>query len=220
MSKKQIWFFDDDIMNAPSTTNSKIHFIKVNSTGNRGRTGHHEPTSQYFSRKINCGRFVPDYTPVPVSGITEKNIMELTKAILKQNVAAVVFDWDKTLLTRSMWFPQLLIKNTSNVSEYKKDLALNYSSLKGIENCSDKEVAHYFFHNPNDGETKKDVVKRPNAIAAILHHLQNKKIPIYILTNNLGAMNTPGYNNRPVFTDMLTQIGVNFPQKNIIYNTL
>jgi hypothetical protein len=223
MSKKQIWFFDDDNRNAPSIENSKIHFIKVNRTehdGYHGYHGHHEPTSKYFTRKMNCGKFVPEHTPVPISGITEENIKVLKEAILKQKVEAVIFDWDKTLLTRSMWFPQLFIKNTLNVSGYKKDLAHNYSSLEGIENCSDKEVAHYFFHDPNDGERKTDVVKRPCAIADMLHHLQNMNIPVYVLTNNLGAMIGPGYDNRLVFTDMLNQIGVKIHVNNIIYNTL
>jgi len=219
MSKKQIWFFDDDNMNAPSPTNSKIKFIKVNRTSNHGQRGHHEPTSQYFSTKFNFESFVPEYTPVPISGITRKNIMGLRKALLNQKVDAVVFDWDKTLLTRSMWFP-ILSKNTSNISEYKKDLARSYSSLEGIEKCSDKEVAHFFFHNPNDGINKKDVAKRSKAIADILHHLQNMNIPIYILTNNLGAIHKPGRDNRAVFTDILTQIGVSLPKTNIIYNTL
>ena len=80
MSNKQIWFFDDDNMNAPSPTNSKINFIKVNRTSNHGQRGHHESTSKYFSKKINCGSFVPDYTPVPISGITRKNMMSLRKA--------------------------------------------------------------------------------------------------------------------------------------------
>lgn len=220
MSKKQIWFFDDDIINAPSPSNSNIRFIKVNRTSNQGQPGHHEPTSHYFTKKINCGVLVSDNKPVPVSGITSKNIMDLRKAILKQKVNGVVFDWDKTLLTRSMWFPKLLKKNTLNVSEYKKDLGFNYSSLKGIENCSDKEVAYYFFHNPNDGVNKEDVAKRPKSIGSIIRYLQNKNIPIYILTNNLGAINRPGRDNRAVFTDMLKQIGVKLPKTTIIYNTL
>jgi hypothetical protein len=219
MSNKQIWFFDDDNMNAPSPTNSKIKFIKVTRTSNRGQCGHDEPTSLYFSTKLNYGNLVSDNKPVPISGITSKNIMELRKAILKQKVEAVVFDWDKTLLTRSMWFPDLF-KNTSNISEYKKDLARSYSSLEGIEKCSDKEVAHFFFHNPNDGVNKKDISKRSKAVADILHHLQNMNIPIYILTNNLGAIHRSGRDNRDVFTDMLTQIGVSLPKTNIIYNAL
>jgi hypothetical protein len=220
MSKKQIWFFDDDNRNAPSISNSKIHFMKVNRTDD----GQDEPKSHYFARKINCNCnsnsnsniSERERKPVPVSGITETDILRLKKAIKRERVAGVIFDWDKTLLTRSLWFPQLSIQNRANISEYKKDLA----SLKGIEHCSDKEVADYFFHNPNDGNTKKDVGKRSKKIAAIFHHLQKMKIPIYILTNNLGARIDPLYNNRSVFTDLLIQIGVELPQKNIIYNTL
>ena len=222
MSDKKVWFFDDDMANAPSVSNPTIHFIKVNSSG---KHGHHGDVSGYFSEKLKGTQFekimIPDEMMDPASGITEQNMLDLKKAAMKGTVIAAVFDWDRTLtMVEGLFSP--VDKQTNTVNQYKTQLANKYGSMKGFDSLTDKEVAQYFFHKPSDGDTSSDVSKRPNAVGALLRDLQSMKIPIFVLTNNPTAR-VNFYNkadSRMLFVDILNQIGVTIPKDNVIYNTL
>lgn len=217
--KPQIWFFDDGIHNAPSEENDMIHFELVNSSGPPkpyGKVSGHfytiAPGSKYVTVNVDS-----EYMD-PLSGIQEAEIFKLKDAASKGEVLAVVFDWDRTLtMIEGISAPPNRI--THSIGQYKNDLVQKYSSMKGMELMSDKDIAHYYLHNPADGDAKKDVEKRPHLIGTMLRDLQTMGIPIFILTNNQAGKVVEGVQDqRGLLEDMLKQIGVDIPKDHIIFN--
>ena len=217
--KPQIWFFDDGVHNAPSEENHMIHFELVNSSGPPKPYG---KVSRHFYEKAPGSKYVTvnvdsEYMD-PLSGIQESEIFKLKDAASKGEVLAVVFDWDRTLtMIEGISAPPNRI--THSIGQYKNDLVQKYSSMEGMEKMSDKDVAHYYFHNPSDGDTKEDVEKRPHLIGTMLRDLQSMRIPIFILTNNQAGKVVEGVQDqRGLLADMLKQIGVDIPKDHIIFN--
>ena len=217
--KPKIWFFDDGIHNAPSKDNDKIHFELISSSGPPKPYG---KVSKYFYDKAPGSKYVTvnvdDEYLDPLSGIQETEIFKLKDAMGKGEVLAAVFDWDRTLtMIEGISAPPNPI--THSVSQYKNDLVQKYSSMEGIEKMSDKDIAHYYLHNPADGNTEKDVAKRPHLIATMLRDLQTMGVPIFILTNNHAGKFIDGVQDqRGLLVDMLKHIGVDIPKDHIIFN--
>lgn len=217
--KPQIWFFDDGIHNAPSKDNDMIHFELISTTGPPRPYG---KVSRYFYEKAPGSKYVTvnvdDEYLDPLSGIQETEIFKLKDAAGKGEVLAAVFDWDRTLtMIEGISAPPNLM--THSVSQYKNDLVKKYKTMEGMEKMSDKDVAHYYLHNPADGDTEKDVAKRPHLIATMFRDLQTMKIPIFILTNNSAGKVVDGVQDqRGLLVDMLKQIGVDIPKDHIIFN--
>ena len=217
--KPRIWFFDDGIHNAPSKDNDMIHFELISSSG---PPKHYGNVSKHFYDIAPDSKFVTmnmdtDYMD-PESGIQEAEIFKLKDAAQKGEVLAAVFDWDRTLtMFEGIYAPVDMIAD--NIKQYKESLARKYSSMQGFEDFTDQDIAHYYFHNPADGDRGEDVKKRPHLIATMLRDLQTMGIPIFILTNNSAGKVIDGVRDQRGFLmDILKKLGVDIPKDHIIFN--
>ena len=218
--RPQIWFFDDGIHNAPKENKDDIiHFELINSSG---PPKHYGNVSKHFYDIAPDSKFVTmnmdtDYMD-PESGIQEAEIFKLKDAAQKGEVLAAVFDWDRTLtMFEGIYAPVDMI--TDNIKQYKESLARKYTSMQGFEDFTDQDIAHYYFHNPADGDRGEDVKKRPHLIATMLRDLQTMGIPIFILTNNSAGKVIDGVRDQRGFLmDILKKLGVDIPKDHIIFN--
>lgn len=214
---KQIWFYDNSEHNKPSETNQMIHFVKIDeSTPAEFSVSKGTVADVFKQRDTNFTKnSIPEEYTDPKSGIQEKEILMLKKAVMKGKVLAVVFDWDRTLTkTEGLYSP--VDAKTETLEQYKKGLAGKYPKfMGGIDEMSDKELAQYLFHNHDD----VDIDKRPRMIGEMIRDVQSMGVPIFILTNSGIGDLTKGNDNRKVFTELLEQLGATIPVDHVFYNT-
>ena len=225
---KQIWFYDNDMNNAPKSEIELIKFIKIPEIGNNDKLAKmsnrnmypdYEGVSSYFYEKLkgtNFERTMNMELYDPLSGIQEAEIFKLKDAASKGEVLAVVFDWDRTLTKIEGLYTPV---NYSNIGQYLDDLkSSNRKYFEGIEQLEEKGFIDYLFHNNTD-KTEENIGNRSKLIGLMIKSLQNSQIPTFILTNNRTANNTVGRKLFKQIIDGLLEPGeINFPLDNILYN--
>lgn len=206
-SAKQIWFYDNDANNKPAS--EKINFIKVKDGGQRIKPSMLGVVSQYFKDKLP--ELYKEETTDQYSGIQEEEIANLVVGVEDNLVSAVVFDWDRTLTkTEGLYAPSTPV---STLSEYKSKLETKYpTELRNLVELSDKDFVAYFFHNHDDPSYED----RPAMIGELLTFLNERNIPVFVLTNSKIGDHSPG-----LMSDMLSVLSddiVAVPEEHVLYN--
>jgi hypothetical protein len=207
-SGKQIWFYDNDKNN--ETASAKINFIKVNDGGEIITPSRQGVVSRYFKDKLP--ELYKEETTDEYSGIQEEEITNLVIGVEADLVSAVVFDWDRTLTkTEGLYAPPTPV---STLSEYKSKLKTKYpTELRNLVELSDKDFVAYFFHNHDDPSYED----RPAMIGELLTFLNERDIPVFVLTNSKIGDHSPG-----LMSDMLSVLsdGVTVPEERVFYNSV
>ena len=208
-SAKRIWFYDNDANNKPAS--EKINFIKVKDGGQRIKQSMLGTVSPYFKDKLP--ELYKEETTDKYSGIQEEEISNLVVGVEDDLVSAVVFDWDRTLTkTEGLYAPSTPV---STLSEYKSKLKTKYpTELRNLVELSDKDFVAYFFHNHDDPSYQD----RPDMIGELLTFLNERNIPVFVLTNSKIGDHSPG-----LMSDMLSVLSdgvVAVPEEHVFYNSV
>lgn len=209
---KKIWFYDNNSDNQPinPVNMEKIHWIKVNESLFFGKKAGFFVHPSYLQNPLNKDTFLFDENVDPLSGITIEHLDELIKSIDLNQVRAVVFDWDRTL-TKNEGMYQPPNKISTNIENYIQQLTNKYPRyFSPLKNWSPKDFAVYLFQSPNSSK----IDDRFKWLGVKLRAIQERKIPIFILTNNR-IVKTPS--NRALFSDFLKELGVFIPDNHIIF---
>jgi len=171
-SQRKIFFFDDSDRNRPKADKlteaqlDQIEFVKI-ASGIEGKVGKFQGV--YFG-----------------SGINSKQMKDVLRKIRENRVAALVFDWDRTLTLfegipaiwrypRSAEHPVGKLVRADNLDE----LLERYKEYGLIDDrpWTLQRLAKFLLEDPGDPE-------RVGNLGKLLREAQKKNIPIFILTNN------------------------------------
>ena len=191
--EKKIWFFDDDSYNTPSQYQSNfIRFFQI------------EPdTPGVVSKKYHTTTLAQednnDESYYPNSGVKVKHLEKIIKRINK--IRALVFDWDKTL---TLFEGVRVGRPTEGVTNLKNSVKMLKIWKYIPENWSLSHLAKYILHDSTNEN-------RFNKLSETLKLAESKKIPIFILTNNV-----MGTDQKKLFVDIFKELGVYLPITHIL----
>lgn len=195
---KYILFFDDRLENEPKDKTSIIKFIKINE-GNKGKG-----ISKMYKK------IYPEYNRLSKnfyyrdSGVNIEMIKKLINNINKKNnIGALVFDWDKTLQLSEGG----LYSGYETKKKYTLQTMLNSLISKNVlpKHTKINSLLELMLHDSNQSKP----FERIKEFKKLFKLCSIKKIPIFILTANVIPIDHPEF-----MLDILSRLDVNIKENN------
>lgn len=207
---KKVYFYDDDTANnwsikgkynagpflnqeQKNEAEKKVKFIAI-------PVGESGPVDKKYlsggSDELNKSAYLQQKSSLergwyfPESGVKTHHLDQLNEDIWKDKVLAVVFDFDRTL----QLFEGALVGNSKSLEECLNKLK---TYKLAPDNWGRNDLATFILHDANDSQ-------RIDNLMTTLQLAENKKIPIFIITNNA----LPRNNQQEFLTDLFNFLGV------------